>query len=177
MRNTKKAVSWLNRTALSHFMASAWCREAGGYQRRALCFKQDIAINTQPQIQTNTYWCASQGILLQHHLHCGPIAPLPDSRLRHLHQPPPGCAFPQHLQSPRFSRRGWKGLQQDCKCEGPQSKPQRLLLLPGNSGLRWTLRGERCDVSLPGGQPDLTCPALGSTESSASHQAAASRAV
>lgn len=73
-------------------------------------------------------------------------------------------SFLQHHQSTQFSRPRWKGFKQDCKCEGPYSKPQWRLLSLGDSGLRWTLCREPCGSSLPGRQLDLTCTVLSSTK-------------
>lgn len=133
-------------------MRSQWCREVGRYQLLALCSKGDITTETQPQVQTNTYWCGSPGILLWHP---GLTSPSPTlSGMRCPHQLPPRRAFLQHL-----SRRRRKCFQHVCEHERPQSKAQRWLLLLGDSGPRWT----QC---VPAGTSTSLAPAAAAPSSS-----------
>lgn len=72
----------------------------------------------------------------------------------------PSCSSSHSMQ---LSMLRWKCFQQDCECERPQSKPQRWLLLLGDSNLRWALSGELHFIC-PWGHLDLTCPVSSSTK-------------
>lgn len=88
---------------------------------------------------------------------CATICPpgsLPGTRCPR--QPPPGRASLQHLQRTQRSRRRRTRFQQDCEREGPQSEPQRWLLLLGDSGPRWALcRESRARLSPRAPRPQM----------------------